>query len=78
MKIPFQDGTLDPQYGWSWWLTLVTGVCSVVLSVVILIVNAKYPDLTAIFFHHAYTEDEVFVPVNSSVSRKSAYIVLRP
>ena len=62
MKIPFQDGVIDPQFGWSWWLTLATGVFSVIASVFILILNATRPDLTAVFFHHTYVIDEEFVP----------------
>ena len=68
MKIPFQDGDIDPQFGWSWWLTLVTGVLSVIVSFVILVVNSRRPDMTATFFHHMYTEDEDIL--SATVSRE--------
>ena len=74
MKIPFQDGVLDPQYGWSWWLTLVTGVFSVIVSVFILIANRARPDLTAIFFHHTFVIEEEFV--HSAVSHGAERVAL--
>ena len=63
MTIPFQDGTLNPQFGWSWWLTLVTGVFSVIASIVILITNYIFPRQVAAFFHHTLIEEDEFFAV---------------
>ena len=65
MKIPFQDGTLDPQFGWAWWLTLVTGVFSVIVSIVILVTNFIFPRQVATFFHHTLIEEDEFFAVSS-------------
>ena len=64
MTIPFQDGTLNPQFGWSWWLTLVTGVFSVIASIVILITNYIFPRQVAAFFHHTLIEEDEFFAVS--------------
>ncbi|KAL5457354.1 hypothetical protein EMCRGX_G034603 [Ephydatia muelleri] len=63
MTIPFQDGTLNPQFGWSWWLTLVTGIFSVIVSIVILVTNYIFPRQVAAFFHHTLIEEDEFFAV---------------
>ena len=69
MRIPFQDGTIDPQFGWSWWLTLVTGVLSVVLSLIVLVTNYIFPRQVATFFHHTLIEEDEFFAVSYLVAQ---------
>ena len=55
--------TLDPHFGWSWYLTLFTGIAVVVLSIVILFMTYFFPRQIAVVFHHSVVEEDEFFQV---------------
>lgn len=70
LRIPFaneEQGAvlIDPHFGWSWWLALVTGVVTFFLGILILILDFFLPRQIAIVFHQSILEDdELFYPVS--------------
>ncbi|KAF2879164.1 hypothetical protein ILUMI_27016 [Ignelater luminosus] len=50
LVIPFENAIITTKLGFSYWLTLVTGIVCVILSIVILICEAKYDTAVSIFF----------------------------
>ena len=60
LELPFQDAVLKPSFGWSWWLTLWTGVGSFFLGIFILVLDKFWPSTAAAIFHHSIIEDDTF------------------
>ena len=53
---------MRPEFGWSWWLTLVTGIATFFLALLILFLDYFFPRIIAPVFHHNIVEDdEIFV-----------------
>lgn len=48
--IPFEDGIITTKYGVNFWLTLIAGVACVVIGLVILFLDLRYPDDITLFF----------------------------
>lgn len=51
---------LKPSFGWSWWLTLWTGVGTFFLGIFILFLNRFWPNKAAVVFHHSVLADDEF------------------
>lgn len=67
---PFADNhgdmvSLDPHYGWSFYLNLFTGIAVFILAVVILLMNYFVPRQIAVVFHHSVVEEDEFFQVSS-------------
>ena len=63
LKIPFGPGdeyTLEPQFGWSFYLTLFTGLGCVVLGCLIWALDFFVPRKIAIVFNQIFVEDDEF------------------
>ena len=60
LELPFQDAILKPSFGWSWWLTLWTGVGCFFLGFFILFLNRFWPNKAAVVFHHSVLADDEF------------------
>ena len=58
LKIPFQDGVIQPTFNYSFYLTLITGVFTMANAIIILIMNWLMPRKIANFFHHSLVEDD--------------------
>ena len=74
VAIPFANeiqGTVrvTPTFGWSFILTLVTGVALVILGVVILLLDYFFPRQIATVFHHSTVEEDEFFQVRLELSR---------
>lgn len=63
-KIPFQDGVLEPEFGWSWYLVLFTGIATLFLGIFIIGLDYLRPEWTATIFHHSITHDDEFFQVS--------------
>lgn len=68
VAIPFANeiqGTVrvTPTFGWSFILTLVTGVAVVILGIVILLLDYFLPRQIATVFHHSTVEEDEFFQV---------------
>ena len=50
---------LKPSFGWSWWLTLWTGVGTFFLGIFILVLDKFWPSTAAAIFHHSIIEDDL-------------------
>jgi len=69
LEFPFADYhgdkvTLAPHFGWSWYLNLFTGIATVLMALVILIMNFFFPRKIAAFFHHSVVEEDEFFQVS--------------
>ena len=69
MKIPFANPIdhvvfIDPQFGWSWWLPLFTGIALIILGFVILLLDFFLPRKIAVVFHHSVVEEDEFFVVS--------------
>lgn len=69
LKIPFGDiegrvTFLFPTFGWAWWLTLMTGIVTIGLAILIWVLNYFMPRKIAIVFHHSVVEEDEFFQVN--------------
>lgn len=55
-----QDCTifLDPQFGWSWYLVLFTGLAVLGIGVLLYVMDFFVPRLVAQIFHHSVLEDD--------------------
>ena len=61
LQIPFADGVVYPTFGWSWYLTLVTGLFCLFLGIVIVVLDYFLPRKIAIVFNRTLIEeDDVF------------------
>lgn len=49
---------LDPQFGWSWYLVLFTGIAVFALGLTLYIMDFFFPRLIAQVFHHSVVEDD--------------------
>lgn len=57
-----------PNYGWSWYLVLLTGIAVFVLGLVLFIIDFFVPRWTAPIFHHNIIEaDEEFLTVSTCI-----------
>ena len=70
MKIPFSNPVdhtvfVDPQFGWSWYLTLFTGIGTLVLGLVVLLMDFFLPRKIAVVFHHSVVEEDEFFAVSA-------------
>ena len=69
MKIPFANPEemvvfVDPQFGWSWYLTLFTGIGVLILGGVVLALDFFVPRKIAAVFHHSIVEEDEFFAVS--------------
>ena len=69
---PFADNhgdmvSLKPDFGWAWYLSLVTGIVTVFLSIVILFMNFFFPRKIAAVFHHSVVEEDEFFQVGKDL-----------
>ena len=76
MKIPFANPYdhvvfVDPQFGWSWYLPLFTGIATLILGTVILLFDFFLPRKIAIVFHHSVVEEDEFFAVSLIASTES-------
>ena len=68
---PFADThgdlvSLRPEFGWSFYLNLITGIVVVILAVIILFMNYFFPRKIAVVFHHSVVEEDEFFQVRLS------------
>ncbi|XP_070564580.1 dual oxidase maturation factor 1-like [Ptychodera flava] len=63
LTIPFKDAVIQFQYGWCFWVTLITGFLCIVLGGLILLLDYYLPAEVATFFGHDVIEnyEECFV-----------------
>ena len=69
VAIPFANPmqgevVVRPTYGWSFILTIVTGVVVVLLGAVILLMDYFVPRTIAVVFHHSIVEEDEFFQVS--------------
>ena len=69
MKIPFSNPVdhavfVDPQFGWSFYLPLFTGIATLILGLVVLLLDFFLPRKIAIVFHHSVVEEDEFFAVS--------------
>ena len=69
LKIHFPDDTLKLKFGWSWYLTLFTGIATLFLGFGILFFDIYHPEWTAAIFHHSITRDDEFFQVWPVIQR---------
>ncbi|KAK4877433.1 hypothetical protein RN001_009939 [Aquatica leii] len=50
LHIPFEDAVITMKYGASYWLCLCTGIICMILSIVIILMDANYDESISIFF----------------------------
>ncbi len=50
LQFPFESGVLTLHYGWTWYLTLFTGVFAFAAGAIIITADFLYPRQTALFF----------------------------
>ena len=58
LKIPFQDDTIRPQFNYSFWITLCTGVVLTLAAVIVMIADIFWPREVAKMFHHGTIADD--------------------
>ena len=68
---PFADNEgemvlLKPNFGWSWYLNLLTGIAVVFLSIIVLFMNYFFPRKIAVVFHHSVVEEDEFFQVKKT------------
>lgn len=68
MKIPFANPVehvvfVDPQFGWSFYLPLFTGILLVFLGLFIYLMDYFLPRKIAVVFHHSIVEEDEFFAV---------------
>ena len=69
LKVPFGDirgdvTFLNPTFGWAWYLSLFTGIATVVLAILIWLLNYFMPRRIATVFHHSVVEEDEFFQVS--------------
>ena len=64
LRIPFQDGVIQPMFSYSFYLTAITGGLTMIASIVILLLNWIWPRKVASFFHHSIVEDDTIFEVS--------------
>ena len=65
LRVYFADNVLRPTFNYAFYLTLFTGLLTVVLAGVVVVMDIFYPRKIATFFHHALTEDDVIFEVST-------------
>ncbi|XP_002732268.1 dual oxidase maturation factor 1-like [Saccoglossus kowalevskii] len=71
LTIPFEDATLMFKYGWCFWLNLITGLFCVIASIIIVILDYRFPSALATFFNSDILQDyEDTVDENYSIASK--------
>ena len=65
LKIPFQDGVLQPTFNYSFYLTTITGGLTMIAAIAILVLNWLWPRKIAHFFHHSLVEDDSIFEASS-------------
>lgn len=63
LRVPFPDAVLRPNFNYSFYLTLLTGIFTILGSGVVLLMDILWPRKIATFFHHALTEDDAIFEV---------------
>ena len=66
IKIPFSDGILVPDFGWSWYLVLFTAIAVIALSLIVLALEFFLPRSAAAIFHHSVVEEDDFFQASVS------------
>ena len=61
--VRFPDAVLRPKFNYSFYLTTVTGVVTMVCACLIVCMDFIYPRKVASFFHHALTEEDTVFEV---------------
>ena len=71
-KLPFanEGGTefLEPTFGWSWYLVLLTGIGTIAIGIVVLLMDYFMPRRIAVVFHHSVVEEDDFFEVKQSLA----------
>ena len=62
-QVHFPDAVLRPDYSYSFYLAIATGVLTILGSGVILFMSVVWPRKIATFFHHAIIEDDTMFEV---------------
>lgn len=55
---------MRPEFGWSFYLVLITGIITVILALIVLIMDYFFPRLIAPVFHHSIVEDDEIFTVS--------------
>lgn len=63
LRIHFPDAVLRPNFNYSFYLTLITGILTILAAMVIIVMDILWPRKIATFFHHTLTEDDVIFEV---------------
>ncbi|XP_065174923.1 dual oxidase maturation factor 1-like [Sycon ciliatum] len=72
--IPIAQGALmEPHYGWSFILTLFTGILCVLTATVIYYMYLRYPELLYEFFDNDLLEEEDYLEVQRTIDDKDGY-----
>ncbi len=79
LAVPFaneEEGTVfvDPQFGWSWYLALITGIVTFFLGILVLLMDFFFPRKIARVFHHSILVDDDFFQVSPGYSKQVLYI----
>ena len=77
LKIPFGDirggqVLLDPEFGWAWYLTLLTGIATIGLAILVWVLNYFMPRRIATVFHHSVVEEDEFFQVSPTDKRSES------
>ena len=64
LRIHFPDDVLRPTFGFSFFLTIITGILTIKGACVVLVMNFCAPRKVAIFFHHTTIEDDTIFDVS--------------
>ena len=70
LQIPFGDihgerVLLDPEFGWAWYLTLLTGIATMGIAILVYMLNYFMPRRIATVFHHSVVEEDEFFQVSA-------------
>ncbi|XP_077988774.1 dual oxidase maturation factor 1-like [Glandiceps talaboti] len=57
LAIPFEDATLTFSFGWCFWLTLITGLVCIILSIIVVVMDWRFPAFLATFFNADILQD---------------------
>lgn len=68
MILPFANQVsgpvfLQPHYGWSFYLVIITGIITFALACVVLLMDFFFPRKIAVVFHHSVVEEDEFFQV---------------
>ncbi|XP_013403434.2 dual oxidase maturation factor 1 [Lingula anatina] len=77
LVIPWEEAVMEFHYGWCFWLCLITGVLSIVFSMIILFMDLRFPSEISTFFGVDVLQDweEYYAdPDQDDVNRKALRI----